>query len=98
MPFEEDLQELTKILEDWKKEGKYVDVQICPRCKSTKVRRVGSMGGDMSGQMALTSPKFECVNCGWRGRLTIYATNRPLAKKQMTVLADAFDLDKKDYS
>jgi hypothetical protein len=75
--------ELTETLEELKKKGKYVDVRICPHCKSTRIRRFGSMQGDMSGQMAMTLPKFECLDCGWRGRLTIVATNRPLIKKQM---------------
>jgi len=86
-PDERRLEELTTVLEELKKRGKFVDIQICPRCKSTKVRRVGSMSGDMSGQIALTSPKFECQDCGWRGRLRIYATNRPLNEKQAAVIA-----------
>jgi hypothetical protein len=83
------LPELMDALEALRKEGKYVDVRICPRCKSTQIRRVGSMQGDMSGHMALTLPKFECLDCGWRGRLTVFATNRPPSKKQMAVAAEA---------
>jgi hypothetical protein len=86
--------ELTEALEQLKKEGKNVDVMICLRCKSTRIRRVGSIQGDMSGQMAMTLPKFECLDCGWRGRLTIYATNRPLNKKQLATAAEAFVEDK----
>jgi ribosomal protein L37AE/L43A len=87
-------EELMMLLEDLKKEGKFVDVQLCPRCKSTKVKRVGSMGGDMSGQIALTLPKFECQDCGWRGRQAIYATNRPLDKKMMAVVSDSSEWKK----
>ncbi len=83
---EKQLEELMIVLEDLKKKGKFVDIAICPRCKSARVRRVGSMSGDMSGQMALTLPKFECLDCGWRGRLPIYATNRPFDKKSMDVV------------
>ena len=85
------LQELLDALERLRKEGKYVDVRVCPRCKSTGIRRVGSMQGDMSGQVAWTLPKFECLDCSWRGRHTIFATNRPISKKQMAVVAEAFE-------
>jgi hypothetical protein len=87
--------ELTDLLEQLKKEGKYVEVRVCPRCKSTRIKRVGSMQGDMSGHMAITLPKFECLDCGWRGRLTIYATNRPLNEKQIEAAAEAFEEDSK---
>lgn len=90
------LPELEDRLEQLKKEGKYVDVGICPRCKSTRIRRVGSMQGDMSGHMALTMPKYECLDCGWRGRLIIYATNKPLSEKQLAVAAQAFEQDKSE--
>ena len=43
--------ELLEVLEELEKEEKCVDVQICPRCKSPRVRRVGTMNGDMSGHM-----------------------------------------------
>ena len=58
--------ELLKVLEELEKEGKHVDVQICPRCKSPRVRRVRSMNGDMSGHMGLLPVKFECLDCGWQ--------------------------------
>jgi hypothetical protein len=88
---EERLQQVTTLLDDLKKRGKFIDIQLCPHCKSVRIRRVGSMSGDMSGQMAMTLPKFECLDCGWRGRLTIYATNRPLDKKMMAVITDSLE-------
>jgi len=92
----ETLPQMMEVLEELRKEGKYVDVQICPRCKSAKVRRVGSMSGDMSGHMAITPVKYECLDCGWRERLVIKATNRPLGWKEMAIIAEALDLkDKK---
>jgi RNase P subunit RPR2 len=91
----ESLPALMEVLEELGKEGKFVDVQICPRCKSAKIRRVTSMGGDMSGHMALTPVKYECLDCGWRERLVIKATNRPLGWKEMAIIAEALDLDKK---
>ena len=80
-------EELIAFLDDLKKRGKLVDIPVCPQCKSTRLRRVGSLLGDMSGHMALTLPKFECLDCTWRGRLTLIATNRPLDRKSMAVVA-----------
>jgi hypothetical protein len=91
----ETFPDLMVILEELRKEGKYVDIQICPRCKSARVRRVGSMNGDMSGHMALTPVKYECLNCGWRERLVVKATNRPLGLKEMAIIAEALDLKEK---
>ena len=91
---DEKLEELTTILKELKRKGKFVDVQICPRCKSIKVRRVGSMSGDMSGHWAFSSPKYECPDCGWRGRLRLYATNRPLDKKQVALVQTSCDKEK----
>jgi len=88
--------ELIKTLEELREQGKYLDVQICPRCKSAKVRRVGAMSGDMSGHMAITPVKFECLDCGWRERLVIKATNRALGWKEMAIIAEALDLRDKE--
>lgn len=88
----ESFPEMMAVLEELRKEGKYVDIQVCPRCKSARVRRVGSMSGDMSGHMALTPVKYECLECGWRERLVIKATNRPLGFKEMAIIAEALSL------
>ena len=50
----ETFPEMMAALEELRKEGKHVDAQVCPRCKSARVRRVGSMSGDMAGHMAIT--------------------------------------------
>jgi len=92
----ETMPEMMAVLEELRKEGKYVDVQVCPRCKSAKVKRVGSMSGDMSGHMTITPVKYECLDCGWRERLVIKATNRPLGWKEMAIIAEALDLKKKE--
>jgi RNase P subunit RPR2 len=83
--------ELLKVLEELEKEGKHVDVQICPRCKSPRVRRVRSMNGDMSGHMGLLPVKFECLDCGWRERLVLKATNRKLSMKEVAIIAEALN-------
>jgi len=93
----ETLPEMVAFLEELRKEGKFVDLQVCPRCKSAKVRRVDSISGDMSGHMAITPVKYECLDCGWRERLVIKATNRPLGVKEMAIIAEALSLrDRKE--
>jgi len=89
-------QQMMTALEELREQGKLVDIQICPRCKSPKVRRVDSMSGDMSGHMTLLPVKYECPDCGWRERLVIKATNRPLGWKEMAIIAEALDLKNKE--
>ena len=86
--------ELIEVLEDLEKEQKYVDVQICPHCKSPRVRRVGTMKGDMSGHIGLLPPKFKCLNCGWQERLVIKATNRKMGVKEVAIIAEALSFEK----
>lgn len=90
------LPELVEALDELEKEKKYVDIQICPYCKSPKVRRVGSTRGDMSGHMGLTPPKHECRECGWRGRLVVKATNRPTSVKDVVIMAEAAEAEKEN--
>jgi hypothetical protein len=85
--------ELVEALEELEKERKYVDIQVCPKCKGPLVRRVGSMTGDMSGHMGLTPPKFECKECGWRERVVLRATNRPTSIKDVAIMAEAKDAE-----
>jgi hypothetical protein len=85
--------ELMKVLEELEKEKKYVDIQVCPKCKSPLVRRVGSMTGDMSAHMGWTPPKYECRECGWRERSVLEATNRPTRIKDVVVMAEAKDAE-----
>lgn len=86
--------ELLEILEELEKEEKYMDVQICPHCKSPKVRRVGTISGDVSGHIGLLPVKLECLDCGWRERLVVKATNRKLGLKQIAIIAEALNLKK----
>jgi len=81
--------ELLAVLEELEKEGKHMDVQVCPLCKSPRVRRVGSMSGDMSGHLGITPIKFECLSCGWRERLVLKATNRRMSWREVAVIAEA---------
>jgi uncharacterized protein with PIN domain len=86
-------QELGEALEELEKERKYVDIQVCPKCKGPLVRRVGSMTGDMSGHMGLTPSKYECRECGWRERLVLKATNRPTSVRDVVIMAEAKDAE-----
>ena len=87
------IPELVKALEELEKERKYVDIQVCPKCKGPLVRRVASMTGDISGHMGLTPSKYECRECGWRERLVLKATNRPTSVKDVVIMAEAKDAE-----
>ena len=52
------------------------------------------MSGDMSGHMGLLPVKFECLDCGWRERLVVKATNRKLSLKQVAIIAEALNFKK----
>ena len=86
---ESELEELVEVLDELEKEKKYVDIQICPHCKSPKVRRVASIQGDVLGHMGLTPPKYECPKCGWREKLVVKATNKPTTVKDVVLMAEA---------
>ena len=88
---EGELSELVEVLEELEKEKKYVDVQICPHCKSVNVHRVKSMQGDALGHMGLTLPKYECEKCGWRGSLVVKASNKPTTVRDVALMAEAND-------
>lgn len=83
------LPELVQALDELKKEKKYVDIQVCPKCKSPLVQRVGSTVGDMSAHMGFTAPKYECRECGWRERTVLKATNKPTTVKDVVIMAEA---------
>ena len=85
----QDLAELVKALEELEKEGKLVEIQVCPKCKSPRVRRVKTMQGDLWSHMGLTPPKFECEECGWRAHLVLKATNKRLSVKDVEIIAEA---------
>jgi len=87
---------LMKGLEELEKEKKYVDIQVCPKCKGPLVQRVGSMAGDMSAHIGWTPPKYECLECGWRERLVLKATNRPTSIKDVVMMAEAKDAENRE--
>jgi uncharacterized protein with PIN domain len=87
------LPELVEALDELAKEKKYVDIQVCPKCKSPLVRRVGSAVGDMFSHMGFTPPIYECHECGWRERTVIRATNKPTTIKDVVIMSEAKDAD-----
>ena len=86
---DQELAELVKALEELEKQGKLVEIQVCPKCKSPRVRRVKTMSGDLWSHLGWTPPKFECEECGWRARLVLKATNKKLSVKDVEIIAEA---------
>ncbi len=71
-------KEVTEALEELEKQGYQVDIQVCPRCKSPKVERAKSTGGDMWAHIGILPPSYECPDCGWQERIVLKATNKRL--------------------
>jgi len=89
------LPELVERLEELEKEKKYVDIQVCPKCKSPFIRQVGNMGGDTSAHIGFAPPTFECGECGWRGKTVLKATNKPTSVKEVVIATEAIDASEK---
>jgi len=89
------IQKLVEGLDELRKKEKYCDVAVCPRCKSINLRRVNSMKGDIIGHMGWLPAIYECLDCGWRGRLEIYATNKKQTWKEVVIMAEARDIEGK---
>jgi hypothetical protein len=90
------VQKLMERLDELRKKEKYCDVAICPRCKSINLRRVKSTMGDMTGHLGWLPVIYECMDCGWRGRLEIFATNKRQSWKEVAVMAEARDIEKEE--
>jgi transposase-like protein len=85
--------EVTEALEELKKQGKRFDIQVCPKCKSPRVRRAKSTGGDMWGHLGMVQPSYECPDCGWQERIVLKATNKPLTVREVELIREAMDED-----
>jgi hypothetical protein len=68
------VKQISKVLEDLKKEGKIVRIRICPKCKSPNIRGQETWY-DIGGAMGITPPKYRCLKCGYWGRVILEATN-----------------------
>jgi RNase P subunit RPR2 len=86
------VEKLMEKLDELRKKEKYCDVAICPRCKSVNLRRVNSMMGDATGHLGWLPVIYECLDCGWRGRLEILATNKKQSWREVAVMAEARDI------
>ncbi len=84
-------QKLAEFLEKLEEDKTYLDVQVCPKCKSPKVKRTGTIEGDLFGHMGIVPPKYECSCCGWSGRTVVKVTNRPLTVRDVELIAEALD-------
>jgi Zn finger protein HypA/HybF involved in hydrogenase expression len=84
--------EVSQALEELEKQGERVDIQVCPKCKSPKVRRAKSTGGDMWAHIGMLPPSYECPDCGWQERIVIKATNKPLNVRDVELIREAMDV------
>jgi ribosomal protein L37AE/L43A len=82
-------QDLVDALEELEHEKKYLDVPICPKCKSPKIKRTDTQSGDLFGHMGITPPKYECKECGWTTQVVLKATNKPLTVKEVEHILEA---------
>lgn len=89
------VEKLVQRLDELRKKGKFIDIALCPRCKSINLRRVGSSKGDTSGHLGWLPVKYECLDCGWIGRLEIFATNKKQSWREVAIMAEVRDLEVK---
>ncbi|MFX1566056.1 MAG: hypothetical protein ACFFCH_08710 [Promethearchaeota archaeon] len=82
---EEIIKQLNQILDDLKKEGKVVRIQICPKCKSPNIRGQETWY-DIGGAMGISPPKYRCLHCGYWGRVILEATNEEFDERVLDTL------------
>jgi hypothetical protein len=85
--------EVTQALEELKKQGVHFDIQVCPKCKSPRVRRAKSTGGDMWGHLGMVPPSHECPDCGWQERVVLKATNKRLGVREVELIREAMEIE-----
>ncbi len=88
------LPEMIDRLVELEKEKKYVDIQVCPKCKSPLIYRVDSLG-DMWAHIGITPPNYQCRECGWRQKIVLNATNKPTTIREVVIMTEAKDADNK---
>jgi len=84
--------EVAQALEELEAQGIRLDIQVCPKCKSPKVRRAKSTGGDMWGHLGMLPPSYECPDCGWQERVVLKATNRRMSVRDVELIREAMDI------
>ena len=93
-PSDLNIKKLDKILNDLAEEGKYVEIRICPRCKSPNVTWA-PFQLDVIGHCSQVA-KYECKNCGWVGKLKVLMTNKPIGEKEEEMLEDLHKMFEED--
>ncbi|MGD6852714.1 MAG: hypothetical protein ACQCN6_11710 [Candidatus Bathyarchaeia archaeon] len=88
--------EVTQALEELEKQGVPLDIQVCPKCKSPKVRRAKSTGGDMWAHLGMLPPSYVCPDCGWQERIVLKATNKPLTVREVELIREAMEIESED--
>ena len=87
---QEELQQLRRLmavqqaLDEWKKKGFDVDIEICPICKSPRLVKLTS-AHDLGVFPGSLQPALYCIDCGWYGRIAPVMSNRP---EQDAILED----------
>ncbi len=84
--------EVTQVLEELEAQGERLDIQVCPKCKSPKVGRAKSTGGDMWGHIGVLPPRYECPDCGWQERVVLKATNKRMSVRDVELIREAMDI------
>jgi hypothetical protein len=88
---------VAEALEELDKQGIQLDIQVCPRCKSPKVKRAQSTGGDMWAHIGMLPPSFECPDCGWQERIVEKATNKKLSVREIELIREAMEVEDSMY-
>ena len=86
------IKKIIEVLEDLQKEGKIVDIKLCPQCMSAGLSIM-----DVVGMYSPLSPtKYVCKKCGWVGRVVIELTNRRIDELDEEMLEDIFAILSED--
>jgi len=85
--------EVAQVLEELEAQGVSLDIQVCPKCKSPRVRRAKSTGGDMWGHLGMLPESYECPGCGWQERVVLKATNRKMSVRDVELTREAMEID-----
>jgi transposase-like protein len=89
--------EVTEALEELKQQGVKLEIQVCPKCKSPRVKRARSTGGDMWAHLGMIMPSYECPDCGWQERVVLKATNKPLTVREVELIREAIEIADKAH-
>ena len=85
---EENIKKNKDYLEGLTQKNKFIDLKVCPKCKSANIK----IYGDTVGLYAPLSPtKHLCQNCGWIGRTLVEMTNK-IGEKDEDILEDIISM------